>query len=67
MRERWKPLRAAMWGAGVGFLVAIADLSAGPPPAQGEALETYVIGVVAGSVIFALVAAVRNWVVRARN
>jgi hypothetical protein len=67
MRKRWSPWRAAAWGAGVGVITALVGLaspgSASAPDAQ--MLGQFTGSILAGSVLFLLVAAIRNWAVRA--
>jgi len=67
MRKRWSLWRAAASGAGVGAIAALVGLaspgSASAPDAQ--MLGQFTGSILAGSVLFLLVAAIRNWAVRA--
>jgi hypothetical protein len=69
MRKRWSLWRAAMWGAGAGVIAAVGAVNS---PGNASASDAQLLGEITGSIIFpimlfALVAAVRNWAVGARR
>src|SRR5262245_33447341 len=67
-RRRWSPWRAAMWGAGIGVLAAVGTFN----KSNGKVPDAELAGEITGSftfpiILFALVAAIRNWAVGVRS
>ena len=68
MRRRWSPWRAAIWGAGVAVLAVVGALtSRGNAPVSDAHLAGQLTSFIIPPILFALVAAIRNWAVGARK
>ena len=60
---RWNPLRATIWGACIGALVAAFELTGHWDMSQAvHQIARVVGGAIGGGVLFGLAAVIRNWV-----
>jgi uncharacterized membrane protein YeaQ/YmgE (transglycosylase-associated protein family) len=63
MDSRWNPLRAMIWGACIGALVATFDLVGHWDLSEAASQLGQIAGsVIGGAILFGLATVIRNWV-----